>query len=144
MNHHSFLRQDIIKYYRGNGYECRLAQAKNRGKGLVAGHPCYALLRLQAFFCSSHFILGTGKLDHNIAPRLYISPRFSLAGYYPAKMALAGLRSRTLNIYTLLVISHHRSGFHWVTGRGCHARSCVYNWGAVAWRPMPLKKPEVL
>ena len=80
-------------------------------------------------FLAMAFILEKAGLNH-IATRFIYGASILIGSYYPARMSLAGLRARTLNIYTLLIIA--------VTGAiilGFWDEAAllvfVYTWGAI-------------
>jgi len=95
--------QDIIKSIAETGMKARLAKPRTRDRAWwrdtrVKFIAASGVLLLIAF------LLERFGLDHNIAKFIY-GVAILVGGYYPAKMALAGLRARALNIYTLLVVA---------------------------------------
>ncbi|MEL7562625.1 heavy metal translocating P-type ATPase [Dehalogenimonas sp. 4OHTPN] len=120
--------QDIIKAIAETGMNARLAKTKARAKAwwqdfrvkLIAASGTLLLIA---------FILERIGLDHNIARFIY-GASILVGGYFPAKMALAGLRARTLNIYTLLIFATIGA-----VGLGFWDEAAflvfVYTWGAI-------------
>ena len=95
--------QDIIKSIAETGMKARLSNAKIRAKAWWRDFRV-KLIAASGILLLVAFVLEWLGLDHNIARFIY-GASILVGGYYPAKMALAGLRARTLNIYTLLVIA---------------------------------------
>lgn len=60
------------------------------------------LIAVSGFLLAIAFILERSGLDHNVTKFIY-GTSIIVGGYYPVRMSIAGLRARTLNIYTLLV-----------------------------------------
>jgi len=95
--------QDIIKSVAETGMKARLAKAKTKAKAWWQDFRV-KLIAASGILLAIAFALERLGLDHNIGRFIY-GASILVGGYYPAKMALAGLRARTLNIYTLLVIA---------------------------------------
>lgn len=95
--------QDIIKSIAETGMKARLAKPRTKTKRWWEDYRV-KLIAVSGVLLAIAFILERVGLDHNIARFIY-GASILVGGYFPAKMALAGLRSRTLNIYTLLVIA---------------------------------------
>lgn len=95
--------QDIIKSIAETGMKARLAKTRTKTRAWwqdtrVKFIAASGILLLVAF------VLERLGLEHDIARFIY-GAAILVGGYFPAKMALASLRSRTLNIYTLLVVA---------------------------------------
>ncbi|MDO8568664.1 MAG: heavy metal translocating P-type ATPase [Dehalococcoidales bacterium] len=95
--------QDIIKSIAETGMKARLAKARTRAKAWWQDFRV-KLIAASGILLLIAFVLERVGLDHNIVRFIY-GASILIGGYYPGKMALAGLRARTLNIYTLLVIA---------------------------------------
>ncbi|MFH0768903.1 MAG: HAD-IC family P-type ATPase, partial [Chloroflexota bacterium] len=95
--------QDIIKSIAETGMKARLA--KPRVKARAWWHDTRVkLIAASGVLLLTAFLLERFGLSHSIAKFIY-GAAILVGGYYPAKMALAGLRARALNIYTLLVVA---------------------------------------
>jgi len=95
--------QDIIKFIAETGMKARLAKPKTKARAWWQDFRV-KLIAASGILLLVAFVLERLGLEHNIARFIYAAS-ILVGGYYPAKMALAGLRARTLNIYTLLVIA---------------------------------------
>lgn len=95
--------QDIIKSIAETGMKARLAKPKTKARAWWRDFRV-KLIAASGILLLVAFVLERLGLDHNIARFIY-GASILVGGYYPAKMALAGLRARTFNIYTLLVIA---------------------------------------
>ncbi|MBI4188420.1 MAG: HAD-IC family P-type ATPase, partial [Chloroflexi bacterium] len=95
--------QSIIKAIAETGMKARLSRPKTKPKSW------WADMRVKLIAVSGIFTLIAFILEQTGTPReitRFIYGAAILAGsYFPAKMALASLRTRTLNIYTLLVVA---------------------------------------
>ncbi|MDP3878776.1 MAG: heavy metal translocating P-type ATPase [Dehalococcoidales bacterium] len=95
--------QDIIKSIAETGMKARLAKAKTRTRAWWQDFRV-KFIAVSGILLLTAFVLERVGLDRNTARFIY-GASILIGGYYPAKMAIAGLRARTLNIYTLLVIA---------------------------------------
>lgn len=95
--------QDIIRAIAETGMKPRLVKAKAGAKAWWHDFRV-KLITASGVLLLIGFILERAGVDHSMARFLY-GASIMVGGYFPAKMALAGLRSKTLNIYTLLVIA---------------------------------------
>jgi len=92
-------------------------------------HARVKLIFASGFLTLAAFVLERLGLPHHLARFIY-GAAIALGGYYPLRMALAGLRARTLNIYTLLMAAAAGAialGF-WDEAA---VLVVVYTWGAV-------------
>jgi Cd2+/Zn2+-exporting ATPase len=95
--------QDIIRAIAATGMKARMARPEVKNRRWWHDFRV-KLIAASGVLLLAAFTLEHLGLDHNFA-RLIYAASMAAGGYYPLKMALAGLRSRTLNIYTLLVIA---------------------------------------
>ncbi|MGI2336218.1 MAG: heavy metal translocating P-type ATPase [Dehalogenimonas sp.] len=95
--------QDIIKAIAETGMKARLDRDKVKVKVWWQDFRV-KLIAASGILLLIGFILERFGIDHSIT-RFIFGASILVGGYYPAKMAVAGLRARTLNIYTLLVIA---------------------------------------
>jgi len=120
--------QDIIKAVAETGMRAYLVKSKTRTKSWWQD-PRVKLIAASGFILAIAFImerLGLGLLIVRLAYGISII----IGGYFPVKMAIAGLRSKTLNIYTLLVIATLGAA---ILGFWDEAAVLVfvYTWGAI-------------
>ncbi|MFH0768564.1 MAG: HAD-IC family P-type ATPase, partial [Chloroflexota bacterium] len=120
--------QNIIKSIAETGMKARLAKPKTKARAWWQDFRV-KLIAASGILLLIAFVLERLGLEHNIARFIY-GASILVGGYYPAKMALAGLRTRTLNIYTLLVIATIGAIF---LGFWDEAATLVfvYTWGAI-------------
>jgi len=95
--------QDIIKAIAETGMQARLARATTLTKTWWQD-PRVKLIAASGILLALAFVLDRMSPSNNTAWIIY-GASIIIGGYYPAKMAIAGLRSKTLNIYTLLVLA---------------------------------------
>jgi len=95
--------QDIIKSVAETGMKARLAKPKTKTRAWWQDFRV-KLIAASGILLLIAFVLERVGLDHNVARFIY-GASILVGGYYPAKMALAGLRARALNIYTLLMVA---------------------------------------
>ena len=95
--------QAIIKSIAETGMKARLVKPKTTTNRWWQDFRV-KLIAVSGILLLIGFILERTVLDHNMTRFIYAAS-ILVGGYFPAKMALAGLRSRTLNIYTLLVVA---------------------------------------
>jgi Cd2+/Zn2+-exporting ATPase len=120
--------QDIIKTIAETGMKARLAKPKTESRAWWRDTRV-KLIAASGIFLLTAFLSEQLGLEHDIARFIY-GAAILIGGYYPAKMALAGIRARTLNIYTLLVVATAGAialGF-WDEAA---TLVFVYTWGAV-------------
>jgi Cd2+/Zn2+-exporting ATPase len=120
--------QDVLKSIAETGMKARLAKPKVKNRAWWRDTRV-RLIAVSGVFLLTAFLLEQFGLDHSIARFIY-GAAIVVGGYYPAKMAVAGLRARTLNIYTLLVVATVGAI---VLGFWDEAATLVfvYTWGAV-------------
>jgi Cd2+/Zn2+-exporting ATPase len=95
--------QDIIKSIAETGMKARFDNPKTKTKRWRQDYRV-RLIVASGIVLLTGFVLEKLGLNRDIARFVY-AVSILMGGYFPSKMALAGLRSKTLNIYTLLVIA---------------------------------------
>lgn len=95
--------QDIIRAVAATGMKARLVRPEIKTRNWWRDFRV-KLIAASGVLLLMAFILERLGLAQNFT-RLIYAASMTAGGYYPLKMALAGLRSRTINIYTLLVIA---------------------------------------
>ena len=95
--------QDIMKAIAETGMKPRLERPQSKAR------PWWQDTRVRLIFLSGVFILVAFVAERlglrsDLARYIY-SAAIMAGGYFPARMAVAGARTRTLNIYTLLVVA---------------------------------------
>ncbi len=94
---------DIIRVIAETGMKARLAKTTTHTKAWWQDTRV-KLIAASGILLAAAFIIGKTGFGRDVAWLIY-GASILVGGYYPAKMAIAGLRARMLNIYTLLVIA---------------------------------------
>jgi Cd2+/Zn2+-exporting ATPase len=95
--------QGIIKSIAETGMKARLDKPAIKTKKWWDDYRV-KLVILSGIILLTGYVLERVGLSNNIARFIYAAS-ILVGGYFPVKMAIAGIRSKTLNIYTLLVIA---------------------------------------
>lgn len=93
----------IIKAIAETGMKARLVKPRSKAKPWWQDTRV-KLIAISGIVILTAFVLERLGLTHEIARFIY-GAAILVGGYFPAKMALAGLRTKTLNIYTLLLVA---------------------------------------